>query len=550
MAEQPQSYHFPPGPAGAEEWPGTPLANGGATNRITRLKGRTPTHNKTLDDRPAERDSLLAWAEQYARSLGEAVRVHDAVVHGVRVRALTNSPHLSGFFQVNWFSPEEWQERTGQASPAEPQLLAYALNGVPGRPASAYYSRARNTVLFLNTSYYGQLKSWVLGAVGRLLAEERGIHSIHGACVELGGQGILYVAPTGTGKSTSSYGLMALTGSRFHSDDWVYVRYTWAGPGGEPVAPTRLELDGRAVAGADAIALLLDGRARRGRYQGYRLSGEPLEGDLADLAADTPPAAYAYTSEKVFYLRTNLVESFPPAARALLRSIAENVPDVAPEVIERQRETLQAAAAGAAGDAAAVTPALLEDLARMLAFDNARAMLDAEAVFGRERVVGNPMQPVRLGAVFLLERDFAQRHVLVPLDEERFLAALLRGVTPTGSEETVYNAYRAVDDAAERRAIAALLPDGRADGLAGRLAATPGLPATLLAEATLFRALHRAARTYLLNTILQRDPAVSSRADAVARTLRLIVAAAHGRLDRELDLDDYGAALVDGAGAG
>lgn len=545
MAELDSLYSFPPGPAGAEEWPGTPLAGGGAHNRITRLKGRTPTHDKTLDARPAERDALLTWAEGHARLLGDAVQQMDVVVHGVRVRALTNSPHLADFFRVNWFSPAEWAERTGAAAPAEPQLLAYALNGVAGKPASAYYSRARNTVLFLNTSYYGQLKSWVLGAVGRLLAEERGIHSIHGACVELGRDGILYVAPTGTGKSTSSYGLMHLPGSRFHSDDWVYVRYTLPGPGGEPVAPTTLHLDGREVYGAAAIATLLDtaGSPPRGRFAGYRLNGEPIEGDLATLDTAAPLSAYAYTSEKVFYLRTNLVESFPLAAPAMLAAPTENVPDVLPAFLEKEAAMLRAAAEQSPGGNGKATPDMLRDLARMVAFDNARAMLDAEAVFGRERVVADPMQPTRLSAVFLLERAFDQERVLAPLSEDRFLTALLVGLTPTGTNETAYNAYRAVDDAAERRAVSALMASGATDNVYARLRASADAPATLVAEATLFRALHRAARTFLLNTILQRDPAVQTRAEAVARTLRLIVAATRGQAAGELDLASYSAAL-------
>ncbi len=184
MTAQASDYTFPDGPTGAEEWLGTPLGDSSAINRITRLKGRTQTHNKTLDASPVERDKLLDWAADHTRSLGAAIRSIDVVVHGVRVRAITNSDHMANFFEINWFSPTDWLERTGQQPPAQPQLVAYALNGVPDRQASAYYSRRRNTVLFLNTSYYGQLKSWVLGAVGRLLAEERGIHSIHGACVQ------------------------------------------------------------------------------------------------------------------------------------------------------------------------------------------------------------------------------------------------------------------------------------------------------------------------------------------------------------------------------
>jgi len=523
------------------------MGSGAPTNVITRLKGRTPTHDKMLDSRPTERDELLDWADRYARALGSALAQHDVVVHGVRVRALTNSSHLSSFFRVNWFTPEEWRERTGQVPPSQPQLLAYALTAVPDRPASAYYSRARNTVLFFNTAYYGQLKSWVLGAVGRLLAEERGIHSVHGACVELGGDGILYVAPTGTGKSTSSYGLMDHPDARFHSDDWVYVRYAVPGPDGEPVAPTRLTIGDQIVAGAAAIAAMVEGRPLRGRFSGYRLSGEEIEGDLAELDFREPPAAYAYTSEKVFYLRTNLVESFPLAAAALLRSPTENVPSVSAELVDQRRASLQAAAEAVAGGAAGVTPAVLEELARLVAFDNARAMLDAEHVFGRDRVVWNPMEPTRLRTVFLLQRDDTQRQVLTPLTEDQFLGTLLQGVTPTGTEETAYNAYRAVDDAAERRAITTLFGQDAPSGLYRRILAASDAPATLRDEATLFRAMQHACRTYLLNTILLRDPAVDSRAEAVALTLRLIAAAARGNIRQPLSLDDYRRALTERA---
>jgi len=52
------------------------------------------------------------------------------------------------------------------------------------------------------------------------------IHSIHGAAVDVGGTGIVIIAPTGTGKSTHSYGLvLGLEIARMHSDDWIYVDY-------------------------------------------------------------------------------------------------------------------------------------------------------------------------------------------------------------------------------------------------------------------------------------------------------------------------------------
>ena len=132
-------YEFPsnPNPA-AIEWPGTPI---GISNTITLTKGRTAVHDKTIDRTPGKRDALVASAEKHmAAHPGERVYRHDVVIHGIRVRAITNSPHLIDFWVVNWFSPEEWQNTTRQAPPAEPQVMVYAFGGVEGEPEAAYFS--------------------------------------------------------------------------------------------------------------------------------------------------------------------------------------------------------------------------------------------------------------------------------------------------------------------------------------------------------------------------------------------------------------------------
>ena len=218
-------YVFPPPPSpDAVEWPGEPI---GRSNTITRTRSRTLYHDKIIDAKPGLREHLVNVAIAHiVRNAGrETTVLHDVVIHGIRVRAITNSQHLAQFWEENWYGPDEWQRVTGLTPPIEPQVVVYALGNVQDEQEAAYYSHSTNTIIFFNTSYYGQLKSWVLGAVGRILASEYGVHSIHGACVERGADGVLYIAPTGTGKSTSSYGLMTFSGTRFHSDDWVYIRY-------------------------------------------------------------------------------------------------------------------------------------------------------------------------------------------------------------------------------------------------------------------------------------------------------------------------------------
>ncbi len=555
-------FTFSPAPdAKAPEWPGTPI---GASNTITRTKTRTAVHDKSIDRHEGRRDELIAAAVEHIvrRAGAEPLSLHDVVIHGVRVRAITNSPHLAEFWVANWYSPEEWRAITGLAPPARPQVTVYALGGVEDQQEAAYYSRRTNTIIFFNTSYYGQLKSWVLGAVGRVLAEEWGIHSIHGACVEKGGRGVLYIAPTGTGKSTSSYGLQATyPDTRFHSDDWVYVRYTYAARDGRRIAHVEIvPAHGEPVRGYRVFRWLEDHRGASGQVRGLDLGNVEATVALSELDLGQPMEAYAYTSEKIFYLRTNLVANFPLSAYEMLRSPLENVPDVTEEFLRGHAAELDALledvldAAARGGDYSRAVEDYFRGLpreearvllARLIAFDNARAMLDITRILPAERVVTNPMEPTPLSTVILLKRDPRQRAVLETLSLGRFMGRLLLGETPDRKREVAYNAYRAVDDEAERAVIARLEEEaaragGGAEALYDAFLRRPDVPETLAEEFELFRILHQACRCYDLNTVLTTDPAVRGLKEAVARTMELIAYAISRRDGAvRLALDDY-----------
>lgn len=525
-------FTFPPAPAAdVIEWPGTAI---GAGNLITRTKTRTAVHDKAVDRLEGRRDALVnASVTHIIRRAGEGVFRHDVIIHGVRVRVTTNSPHLFEFWVDNWYSPEEWRCITGQPPPRDPQVTVYALGGVTDQQEAAYYSRKTNTIVFFNTAYYGQLKSWVLGAVGRVLAEEYGIHSIHGACAEKDGRGVLYIAPTGTGKSTSSYGLMTFPQTRFHSDDWVYVRYTYAAGDGRRVHPMRVRLrDGREIRGypvfrwlqtpspahTDAVVIGLD------------LDNQELTVPVAQLNLEAPLVAYAYTSEKIFYLRTNLVENFPHSAMEMLRSKMENVPEVTPEFLRRQDGMLDELVDAIRDEGGTVTEffaahprhEVKELLARMMAFGNARAMLDISRVLPPERVFTNPMEPTRLATVVLLRRNREDLIVAQALSLRAFMAALLIGETPEGKREIAYNAYRAVDDETEKAFITGLERGAGGDDLYARFERRPDVPETLREEFELFRVMHQSCACYVLNTILMADPQVKGRKEAVALTMEIL----------------------------
>src|SRR5256886_15214059 len=56
--------------------------------------------------------------------------------------------------------------------------------------------------------------------------QTKNTHSIHGACVEVGGKGGIIVAPTGTGETTQPFKLRERPEGRIVGDDWVNIDHT------------------------------------------------------------------------------------------------------------------------------------------------------------------------------------------------------------------------------------------------------------------------------------------------------------------------------------
>ncbi|HLC17577.1 MAG TPA: hypothetical protein VJM57_00995 [Thermodesulfobacteriota bacterium] len=264
------------------------------SNYITEIKSRTESHK---DVSVEERNELVALAE---KTLAENFETYhwNVSIHGIVIRLVTNSSHLYDFWVENWYAAP----RTHSVLP---HGLIYAVKGVEGFDPFAYYNHETRTAVFINTEYYGQCKSWALGIAADILETQHNVHSIHGSCAVLDGKGVVIIAPTGTGKSTHTWGLMQLPYGKIHSDDWIFVRY------------------------------------KKG-------------------------LAMADISERKFYLRTDMVRSFPGLARLLERCKCENVLD--------------------------------DDFA---SFANSRAILDPEWIGGPDKFVERAV----VKSVILLRRD-------------------------------------------------------------------------------------------------------------------------------------------------
>jgi hypothetical protein len=70
--------------------------------------------------------------------------------------------------------------------------------------------------------------------------------------------------------------------------------------------------------------------------------------------------------------------------------------------------------------------------------------------------------------------------------------------------------------------------------------AQPDVPGTLLEEFELFRVMYQSAACYELNTVLQNDPKIRDKMEAVRKTMDLIGTAVEQRPERlKLTIDDY-----------
>jgi len=235
-------------------------------NKITETKKRVEYTLISKD----ERDKLVARAEKV---LGDQSFGWKANIDGFCIQLFTNSEHLDDFWRENWFSmPRNIRSHGRLYAVLDPSYN----NGKP----HAYYNPDTKTAIIFNTEYYGQIKSWALGITCDIAEDQHDIHSIHGSCVEVNGDGIVLIAPTGTGKSTHSYALLRMEDARLHSDDWIYVRF--------------------------------------------------IGGDNGRVSADI--------SERKFYLRTNIVKVFPEIRNLLDKCKLENVEPLKTEDIEKLRK--------------------------------------------------------------------------------------------------------------------------------------------------------------------------------------------------------------------
>jgi len=100
----------------------------------------------------------------------------------------------------------------------------YVIDDSSEKPNTVLYDRQSKTAFLLNFTYYGWVKSLALSVAGDVLEDEHDIYSVHGACLDVNGQGLCIVGQSGVGKTTHTYGLLQRPEVRVVADDWSYAR--------------------------------------------------------------------------------------------------------------------------------------------------------------------------------------------------------------------------------------------------------------------------------------------------------------------------------------
>lgn len=138
-----------------------------------------------------------------------------ADIYGCCVKLLTDIKYVK----------ERWEENFYPMSAHVRSHGRMVVTEESGEKQRILYDQLSKTAFLINVDYYGWIKSMALSIASDILEDNHDINSVHGACVDIDGQGVCLIAPSGTGKTTHTYGLLRLKGTRVVSDDWFFVRF-------------------------------------------------------------------------------------------------------------------------------------------------------------------------------------------------------------------------------------------------------------------------------------------------------------------------------------
>jgi hypothetical protein len=150
------------------------------------------------------------------QKLGERLLYEErADIYGCCIKLLTDNKYAKERWEENFYPMSAHVRSHGRIIVAEEN----------SEKQRVLYDPLSKTAFLVNVDYYGWVKSIALSVASDILEDSHFINSVHGACVSIAGQGACLIAPSGTGKTTHTYGLLRLKDVRVISDDWFFVRF-------------------------------------------------------------------------------------------------------------------------------------------------------------------------------------------------------------------------------------------------------------------------------------------------------------------------------------
>jgi len=137
-----------------------------------------------------------------------------ADIYGCCIKLLTDSKYVKERWEENFYPMSAHVRSHGRIVVTEEK----------SEKQRVFYDPFSKTAFLINVDYYGWVKSIALSVAGDILEDGHSINSVHGACIDIDGRGVCLIAPSRTGKTTHTYGLLRLNGVRVISDDWFFVR--------------------------------------------------------------------------------------------------------------------------------------------------------------------------------------------------------------------------------------------------------------------------------------------------------------------------------------
>ncbi len=157
---------------------------------------------------PGEKDELFDRYED--RYLYTA----KAEIYGTCIKLLTDIEYVKERWEDNFYTMSESLRSHGRLIVINDEQEGSRVK----------YDPMTNTAFLFNFDYYGWIKSVALAVAGDVLEDNHHIYSVHGAAIDVGGRGISLIAPSKTGKTTHSWGLLRSDEARLITDDWYFVR--------------------------------------------------------------------------------------------------------------------------------------------------------------------------------------------------------------------------------------------------------------------------------------------------------------------------------------